>query len=233
MTASPIQVRRLATGLSTAGAPFVAAVVLLVHPKTVTDRTRQLAIIESHTAAWTAVHVIGFFVAVWYIPMLIGLVRVAGPRKKGLGLLGVTLGVVGTVAVAAINVVEVVLTKMVEVPAARGQMADLYARITGPKLFVFPLEIALTAGLCILAFLLWDAEAVPTWAALAIGIGSLVEFVGHPAGVQAMVMAGAVLGAAGFARLGYHILRPGGPDLGGVAVASPTEEALTLSRTLR
>ncbi len=233
MPASPTQVRRLPIGLSTAGAPLVAAALLLVHPKTVTDRTRQLAIIESHTAAWTAVHVIGFFVAVWYIPMLIGLVRVAGSRSKGLGLLALSLGVVGTVSVAAINVVEVVLIKMAEVPAARGQMADLYAQITGPKLFVFPLAIALTAGLCILAFLLWDAETVPTWAAIAIGIGSLVEFVGHPAGIQALVMGGAVLGAAGFARLGYRILRSGNPDVEAVAVASPTGEALTVSRTAR
>jgi len=217
MTTSSIHLRRVVLGLSTGGAPIAAAILLLVHPRTVTDRTRQLTIIESHTAMWTAVHMIGFFVAVWYIPMLIGLARLASDRRRKLGLLALTLGVIGTVAVAAIDAVEVVLTKMVEVPAARAQMADLYARITGPNLFVFPLGIALTVGLCILAFLLWDAEAVPAWAAIAILIGVLVEFVGHPAGLQVLVMGGGTLGAIGFARLGYQLLRSN-PDGEAVAV---------------
>lgn len=219
MTTSPTYLRRVVLGLSTAGAPIAAALLLLVHPRTVTDRAEQLSIIESHTAVWTAVHVIGFFVAVWYIPMLIGLARLAGDRRRKLGLLALTLGVIGTVAVAAINVVEVALTKMIEVPAARAQMADLYAQITGPNLFVFPLGIALTVGLCILAFLLWDAETVPVWAATAIGIGSLVEFIGHPASLQVLVIGGATLGAIGFARLGCHVLRSSDPD--GKAVAVP------------
>ena len=199
--------RQRALGLSVAGAAIASAILLLLHPETTADRARQLTIIAAHSGTWTVVHVLGFFVLAWYIPVVIGLGRLAGRRRPRLNAIAVTLGVLGAVAVAAINTIEVVLTKMAAFPQARPQMVNLYRQISPPHLFVFPLELGLTVALCLLAFLLWEADAIPAWTSVALAIGALAEFVGHPAAVQALVVSGAFLQAAAAARIGWLIVK--------------------------
>lgn len=194
--------------------PAIGVLGLAFHPDTVADDRAQLAIVAANQGAWTGVHTLGFFVFAAYLIVVVALARVAGPGR--LTVLGVALSALGSAALVGINVLELVLVKMVNVPDATGPMVDLLSRIKGPNLFVYPLEIALVVGLGLLAVLVSRARRLPGWAAGAVILGGLLGFAGHPAELPTLSLVGEVMRSAGLIWFGVLLLRSSQSDSTGV-----------------
>lgn len=185
--------------------PAIGTFGLAFHPDTVADDRAQLGIVAAHQGAWTAVHTLGFFLFAAYLLVVVALARMAGPGR--LTVLGIALSALGLAALIGINVLELVLVKMVNVPDATGPMADLLSRIKGPNLFIYPLEIGLVVGLGLLAVLVSRAGHLPIWAAGAVIGGGVLGFAGRPAELPSVVLVGEALQSVGLIWFGVLMLR--------------------------
>jgi len=211
-------------------APAIGTFGLAFHPDTVADDRAQLAIVAANQGAWTGVHTLGFFLFAAYLLVIVALARAAGPGR--LTVLGVALSALGAVALVGINVLELVLVKMVNVPDASGPMVDLFSRIKGPNLFVYPLEIAMVVGLGLLAVLVSRAGRLPGWVAGAVIVGGVLGFAGRPAELPTLVLVGAVVQSAGLICFGVLMLRstqpgPARAQRSGLEPASASSSGLT------
>ena len=183
-------------------APVVLGVGLVIHPKEVGGEADQLEIIGQHVSRWGAAHLLIYIGSALMVGAIIGLVRLAD-RHHGKG--GLVAGIVagaGAVALAATATTEMVTRHVVEAitdPTTQRVVYHSYEKagdLNGAVLFPCFL---LSIGLLGMMVVLLRARAVAPWAAVAIGVGSLLAPIPAIAirDIGAVVMTAGMVTAAG------------------------------------
>ena len=194
-------------------APLLWLVAELVSPALKAKSAAQLAVISAHPDRWyvyTLLLVIGTIV---FVPAVLGvmrLVRDGSPRLAAIG--GVLLGF-GTIIAVGDAMTQLVTWQMVKGGADQAQMAALLDRFDnagGAGVLFGPGGLAFAVGAIVLTIAMVRTHVVPLWAALAFGIGMVVQLVGFTGSNRGVIAASAVILLAAAVPVARELMSDGG-----------------------
>ena len=192
----------------------------------------SLAKIAAHTSGERGV-IVCDLLAVFMLPAVLYLMRLAGPRAPRLTLAG------GTVAFAAwlAGLVSLGASDLLYDHAAqlsdRASAVALVHAVTSDAAFVIPEALFIVGhllGMLLLGIALWRSRAVPRWAAALVGLAPLVQLLVHDQ-VGAVDACANGLFLIGMAACAVTLLRtPPEPALASAAAADPLVTAAPSTR---
>ena len=192
----------------------------------------SLAKIAAHTSGERGV-IVCDLLAVFMLPAVLYLMRLAGPRAPRLTLAG------GTVAFAAwlAGLVSLGASDLLYDHAAqlsdRASAVALVHAVTSDAAFVIPEALFIVGhllGMLLLGIALWRGRAVPRWAAALVGLAPLVQLLVHDQ-VGAVDACANGLFLIGMAACAVTLLRtPPEPALASAAAADPLVTAAPSTR---
>ena len=192
----------------------------------------SLAKIAAHPSGERGV-IVCDLLAVFMLPAVLYLMRLAGPRAPRLTLAG------GTVAFAAwlaglisLGASDLLYDHAAQLPD-RASAAALVHAVTSDAAFVIPEALFIVGhvlGLLLLGIALWRGRAVPRWAAALVGLAPLVQLLVHDQ-VGAVDACANGLFLIGMAACAVTLLRtPPEPALASAAAADPLVTAAPSTR---
>ena len=139
------------------------------------------------------------------VPAVLFVGRVAGAPRSVLAVVGTAVAFVSTlVGCGYLLVIDVLL----QLPGAASTVAAYAADPVVATVTVVFL-VGHVAGFVLLAAALWRSRAVPVWAAVALALSPVAEFVGQGAGIRAVTVAGYVLLVLAFGACSRVLLAGG------------------------
>lgn len=201
--------RKTIAGLCMIAAPLLVLAGSVIHPDGSTDEAAQLATVAGNLDQWYAAHLVLLISLAFAIPAVLGLMHMLREREAAYGHVGGALALLGTVAVAGIVAIEMVVWQMGAAGADRAEMVALLERVSTSAGIVIPLfvvSIALGLGLAVLALGLYRARAVQFWMAGFTAVGGIMLTVaGFVASPVVAIVGGAFL-LVGLGSIGRLVL---------------------------
>lgn len=193
--------------------PLVGLASALASPPLESDAGAKLAAIAQHPNRWY-LYALLVTVSMWlFVPAVLSLTSIAAERAPRLSLLGGGLALLGALVATGDATTELMYWQMGAPGANRAQMAALaqrYENAAGSSLVFAVGGLALIVGLAILAGALWRLRLTPTWAAVGVPAGTVVNIVGFSLNSSAVVIASNLLLLATLGWIGRLLLAESG-----------------------
>jgi hypothetical protein len=180
----------------------------LMHPAESMSPPEQIAIVAQHASRWYTAHLLLFVGMLLFIPGFLALAAITAARKPGAGYAARILILVGTSALAAIFVGEMLVGRFVLDGAdAATATALLESLFSGPMLAaVGPALLAFFVGTAVFAIPLMRAGGTMGWSAASILGGALLIFAEIVSARVILSQLGNVLVFCGSATIGWLVL---------------------------
>ena len=184
-----------------AGACLVLAPLFLLasaalSPAIKSDEGAQLAVIARHPDRYHLFSVLGLVSAVLLVPALLGLMRMLRERAPGWGYVGGGLMMLGNLLSVGDWWSNFVQWQMAVPDADRRQMTALLTRLDETAGSALPLQIsgfAFLVGTAALAIGLYRAQTVPSWTALGLVVGIVLNLAGFVVGSVPLLIVSSVV----------------------------------------
>jgi hypothetical protein len=148
--------------------------------------------------------------AVFMVPAVLYLMRLAGPRAPRLTLIGgaVTFGawLAGLISLGASDLLDYHAAQLTD----RASAVSLVHAVTSDAVFTVPAFLFIVGhilGMLLLGLALWRSRAVPRWAAALVGLASVAQVPVHDSGTGSAVAYGLLL--IGMAACAVTLIRTG------------------------
>ena len=198
--------RSLIAGASLIGGPLLMAVGDLMHPAESMVPAEQIAIVAQHASRWYTAHLLLFVGLMLFIPGFLALAAITAARKPAAGYAARILILVGTSALAAIFVAEMLVGRFV-LDGAATATALLESLFSGPMLAaVGPALLAFFVGTAVFAIPLMRAGGTMGWSAACILGGALLILAEIVSALVILSQLGNVLVFCGSAAIGWRVL---------------------------
>lgn len=188
---------RTLAGLSLIVAPLLLLAASIIGPDLSDETAERLQEIADNEGAYIAGGYLFLAAPFALIPGLIGLMRVLRGRRVTVGQVGAGLILIGGTATIAFFGFGVFEFEAAQPGLDAGQMAQLSDNVDDSGLLV-PLIVLFIGGLVLgsvlLAIGLWRQRAAPAWAALALGLSAIVNFLGEEKAISVIAFALLLIG---------------------------------------
>lgn len=169
-----------------------------------------IAVLEVATESsgrWMAMSVLFFFSAVMFILGLPSVLSLFTDRARGLGLFAVAVFTLGSVGVAAVSAVMVMLRSMALTGAVRPDKVVAMFDDTGLNVMLNVWVIGFQGGVLLIALALFRAQRTPMWVPLLL-LGFVAVQLVAPAAGRVVAAIGLLLLAAGFTGIAVSAATP-------------------------
>jgi hypothetical protein len=176
ISSAPRHYRTFVAPVSLIAGPLLMAIGDLLHPEERMAPAEQIAILVDNASRWYTAHLLLFVGMMLFIPGLLALSALVGARKPAVGYAARILVLVGTAALAAIFVGEMLIGRFVLDGAEPAAATDLLeSMFSGPMLAaVGPAMLAFFVGTAAFAIPLMRTGSRVGWAAGTILLGALL-----------------------------------------------------------
>lgn len=222
--------RRIVAGVCLVAAPLLFAAAELLFPETSGDAAAQLATFAAHRSAQTAAALVSVAMVLVFVPGLVGLVHLLRGRGWVWGHIAAAMTFFGLVtAHATLSGANLIFAEIARPGLDRAAMTDLLDKIFHDPV-AFPLLLGheiFALGVVLLGVALWRGRVGPRWAAVCVALWPVSDIVlstAVPAELVGAVVSD-LLGIAGFAALGLHLLSLPDAAWDGEPVAGPQPSA--------
>ncbi len=218
------QFTRTAVGVGLIGAPVLTLIGSLASPAIKSDGAAQLAVINAHPARYYAFTIFTWAGIALLVPALIGLMQMTRDRAARLGNVGGCLALFGTLIAAGDAASQLVVWQMAAPQADRSEMAAVlhrYDQALGSSLVFTIGGLSFLAGILLLSIALRRARAVPTWVAVGMPLGALLNIAGFSAASVPVLIISSVVLLASLGWLGWRILGGGSDVIAPELAAAP------------
>lgn len=184
------QLPRTAVAIALILAPLFALVSALVSPALKSDAGLQLDVIAQHADRWYWFTLLLLIGSILLVPALLGIAALVAQRAPRLGYIGGGLAALGALIAIGDVMSQLMSWQMVANGADHAQMTALLERFdnAGGVAAVFSVGgLAILLGTVLLTVGLIRARAVPTWAAIGLSLGVLVNIAGFAAASNPLV----------------------------------------------
>lgn len=196
---TPSHDSRMGLALALVAAPVLWLAAEAFSPRITSDTGDQLTEIAAHPDRWYAYSALLLVGLVLFVPALAGISRVTRASTPRLTAAAVGLLGYGCVIAVADVMYQLVMWKAATAPD-RDAMVDLITRVDespGVGLFYGTGGLAFMVGSVVVTLALWRSRAVPTWAAVSLGLGLVLQLVGFMASSVPVIAVSAVLALVG------------------------------------
>jgi len=189
--------------------PLLMTIGDLFHPEERMDPAEQIAILADHASRWYAAHLLLFIGMMVFIPGLLALTSLAAERKPAAGHAARILILIGTAAIAAVFVGEMLVGRFVLDGAERAAATDLLnSMFSGPIVAaVGPAMLAFFVGTAVSAIPLMRTGRPIRWPAALFLLGVLFVLAEILSAQVVLSQIGNILVFCGGAATAWLILR--------------------------